>query len=98
MQVTGVLCNCFFARAAIAFAHMYPPPHTHTQATFVVEVDAPSRLAVLSNAPSASTRWTLSSADISVSRVTFQPTPPMSTYLLSIAVGELKATSSKTKR
>jgi aminopeptidase N len=68
------------------------------QATFVVVVEAPAALAVLSNAAAASTRWVLSIASSSVSRVTFQPTPPMSTYLLSVAVGELKAVSGKTSR
>jgi aminopeptidase N len=68
------------------------------QATFVVVVEAPAALAVLSNAATAATRWLLSSATSSVSRVTFQPTPPMSTYLLSVAVGELKAVSGNTNR
>lgn len=68
------------------------------QATFVVEVEAPSDLTVLSNSPAASTRWILNSATSSVSRTTFQPTPVMSTYLLSIAVGELKAVKADTSR
>lgn len=68
------------------------------QATFSVEIDAPAHLTVLSNSPTAATRWILNSADISVSRVTFQPTPPMSTYLLSMAVGELKAVTGQTSR
>jgi hypothetical protein len=53
---------------------------------------------VLSNSPASATRWILSSADSSVSRVTFQPTPPMSTYLLSIAVGHLQSATSHTTR
>lgn len=75
-------------------------PHldARTQATFVVEIDAPSDMTVLSNAPAAATRWILSSADSSVSRVTFQPTPVMSTYLLSIAVGHLKAATAHSSR
>lgn len=75
--------------------------HTHhllLQATFAVEVDAPSHLTVLSNSPVAATRWTLEGADSSVARVTFQPTPPMSTYLLSLAVGDLKALTAHTSR
>jgi aminopeptidase N len=68
------------------------------QATFVVEVEAPSDLTVLSNSPAASTRWILNSASSSVSRTTFQPTPVMSTYLLSIAVGELKSVQADTSR
>lgn len=68
------------------------------QATFVVEVEAPSDLTVLSNSPAASTRWILNNATSSVSRTTFQPTPVMSTYLLSIAVGELKAVKADTSR
>lgn len=68
------------------------------QATFVVEIEAPSDLTVLSNSPTASTRWILNNATSSVSRTTFQPTPVMSTYLLSIAVGELKAVTARTSR
>lgn len=68
------------------------------QATFVLEVDAPSHLTVLANSPAASTRWIVSSAASSVARVSFQPTPPMSTYLLSVAVGELKAASATTNK
>jgi aminopeptidase N len=64
----------------------------------VVEIDAPSDMTVLSNSPTSATRWILSSADSSVSRVTFQPTPPMSTYLLSIAVGHLKSATAHTSR
>lgn len=65
------------------------------QATFVVEVAAPSHMAVLSNTLPASTT---NSSDGSVKSVRFLPTPPMSTYLLSIAVGELAAVSAHSDR
>jgi hypothetical protein len=78
--------------------HTHAHAHHPLQATFAVEVDAPAHLTVLSNSPVAASRWTLEGADSSVARVTFQPTPPMSTYLLSFAVGDLKAVTAHTSR
>jgi aminopeptidase N len=68
------------------------------QATFVVELQAPSHLAVLSNSPSASTHWVIGDSGDSVACTTFLPTPPMSTYLLSFAVGQFKSVTASTSR
>jgi hypothetical protein len=73
------------------------------QATFEVQVLAPAGLTVLSNMPEAnSTAGSSSSSSSTAGKgsrlVTFTPTPPMSTYLLSIVVGQLEAVQGMTDR
>lgn len=71
------------------------------QATFVVQVSAPPHLTVLSNMLEASSSTTYtggSNGGGSTKLVTFLPTPPMSTYLLSVVVGELQAVAANTTR
>jgi hypothetical protein len=66
------------------------------QATFMVEVLAPGGLTVLSNMPEEADSTALTGNGSRL--VSFLPTPPMSTYLLSVVVGELAAVTARTTR
>jgi hypothetical protein len=70
------------------------------QATFTVLIEAPAHLVVLSNMPEAARSNLPASSSSSSSRVLveFLPTPLMSTYLLSVAVGDVQAVTSRTNR
>jgi aminopeptidase N len=72
------------------------------KAVFTLSVIAPSKDTVLSNTPIAEEApyngelWQAAKGD--VRRVTFQPTPRMSTYLLALAIGEMHRKSTTTER
>lgn len=72
------------------------PPCCCFQATFVILLEAPAHLSILSNMPEASRRPCSSTTD-SVC-VEFLPSPPMSTYLVAIAVGDMQSVSANMGR
>lgn len=63
------------------------------KATYLVNIEAPSNLLVISNYPEDKVT---SLGDASIKRVGFQETMPMSTYLLAFIVGPLESTAPTT--